>query len=87
MQRVVLATWVALIIIYAVRQQRRTRHNAGHSRADSFHIDAKTEKATKSDQREINHMHMFMDKLGYTLYSTRPSRQRGDGFRHSLVCI
>ena len=33
------------------------------------------QKATKRDQNEINHMHIFMDKLGYTIYSTSESKQ------------
>ena len=78
MKRVLLATWVVLII-YAVRQHRRsTRHNAGHARADSFHIDTKS--------HEINHMQIFMDKLGYILYSTRPSRQRGLESCSEVLC-
>ena len=77
----VLATWVVLII-YVVRQHRRTRHNAGHARAaDSFHIYAKSHEA-----RSERNKSRFMDKLGYTLYSTRPSRQRGLESCSEVLC-
>ena len=68
-----MATWV-LLIIYAVRQhRRRTRHKPARVQTVSILMQI----ATKRDQSEINHMQIFMDRLGYTLYSTSPSRQRG----------
>ena len=55
-----------------MRQHRRT-----HAATRVQTVSTLMQKATMRDQREINDMHMGMNKFGYTLYSTRPSRQRG----------
>ena len=40
-----------------LRKHRRTRHNAGHARADSFHIDAKSHEARSERNKSHAYVH------------------------------